>query len=257
MPHAESMSYPRRVHVETYERTGFPAHVTGSKRSGAFSVVTTEYAGGTALPPHAHREGCLIAVVSGRFDDVVGRRRRRFGEGAVFSRTAEQKHANRFDSSMTICLNVPVETDRDRAIHDPRLVASLLAADDDLAIECAVGEALLALREAATAAPSPRVALARELAEDAFASPLTLSEVAREVGMHPAHLARDFRRAYASTFGEYVRSRRVAFAAAELRDGLRPLADISLAAGFYDQSHLTKAFRRVVGTTPGRFRRNC
>jgi AraC-like DNA-binding protein len=38
---------------------------------------------------------------------------------------------------------------------------------------------------------------------------------------------------------------------------VRPLADISLAAGFCDQSHLTKAFRRIAGTTPGRFRRNC
>lgn len=245
------------MQVETYERTGFPAHVTDSKRSGAYSVVTTEYAGGTALPPHAHRDGCLIAVVSGRFDDVVSRRPRRFGAGALFTRMPEQKHANRFDAAMTICLNVPVKTDRDRAIHDPRLVASLLAADDDLTIECAVREALLTLHEAAMTAPSPRVALARELAEDSFASPLTLNDVAREVGMHPAHLARDFRRAYGSTFGEYVRSRRVAFAAAELRAGVRPLADISLAAGFCDQSHLTKAFRRVAGTTPGRFRRNC
>ncbi len=245
------------VHVETYERTGFPAHVTGSKRSGAYSVITTEYAGGTALPPHAHREGCLIAVVSGRFDDVAGRRSRRFGEGALFTRMPEQQHANRFDAALTICLNVPVAMDRDRAIHDPRLVVSLLVADDNLAIECAVGEALLTLSEAAMTAPSPRVALARELAEDAFASPLTLNDVARQVGMHPAQLARDFRRAYGSTFGEYVRARRVAFAAAELRDRLRPLADISLAAGFCDQSHLTKAFRRVAGTTPGRFRRNC
>ena len=245
------------MRVETYERTGFPAHVTDSKRSGAYAVVTTEYAGGTALPPHAHREGCLIAVVSGRFDDVAGRRSRRFGAGALFTRLPEQKHANRFHSATTICLNVAVETDRDRAIHDPRLAASLLDADDALAIECAVSEALLALRESATTAPSPRVALARELAEDSFASALTLAGVAREVGMHPAHLARDFRRAYGSTFGEYVRARRVAFAAGELRAGVRPLADISLAAGFCDQSHLTNAFRRLVGMTPGRFRRNC
>jgi len=246
------------VQVETYERNGFPSHVIDSKHAGGYSIVTTEYAGGTSLPPHAHLQGCLIAVVSGRFDDVIGRRPRRFGDGALFHRAPGQRHANRFESATTICLNIGVDLDRDlsrRALHDPRLVASLLAAGDQLAIECVVREALLALTEEATSAPSPRVARARELAEDAYATPLTLREAAEVAEMHPAQLARDFRRAYGSTFGDYVRARRVAFAAKALRDESRSLADVALAAGFCDQSHLTRAFRSVLGTTPGRYRR--
>ena len=38
-----------------------------------------------------------------------------------------------------------------------------------------------------------------------------------------------------------------------LRSALR-LADIALAAGFYDQSHFTHAFRVVTGSTPARYR---
>ena len=35
----------------------------------------------------------------------------------------------------------------------------------------------------------------------------------------------------------------------------RPIADIALETGFTDQSHLTRVFRRVLGETPGDFRR--
>jgi AraC-like DNA-binding protein len=33
-----------------------------------------------------------------------------------------------------------------------------------------------------------------------------------------------------------------------------PLSDVALAAGFADQSHLTRIFKRVTGMTPGAFR---
>jgi AraC-like DNA-binding protein len=32
-----------------------------------------------------------------------------------------------------------------------------------------------------------------------------------------------------------------------------PIADVAVAVGFHDQAHLTRHFRRHVGTTPGRF----
>lgn len=35
----------------------------------------------------------------------------------------------------------------------------------------------------------------------------------------------------------------------------RPPADVVAVAGFHDQAHLTRQFRRHVGTTPGRFAR--
>ena len=37
--------------------------------------------------------------------------------------------------------------------------------------------------------------------------------------------------------------------------GGRPLAELALAAGFHDQSHLTRVYRELLGTTPGRQRR--
>jgi AraC family transcriptional regulator len=47
---------------------------------------------------------------------------------------------------------------------------------------------------------------------------------------------------------------RLAWAAAELARGGKPLAEIAAGAGFADQSHFTRIFRRHVGTTPARYR---
>jgi AraC-like DNA-binding protein len=48
-------------------------------------------------------------------------------------------------------------------------------------------------------------------------------------------------------------SRRVERARRLLLDGRSP-AEVATATGFYDQSHLTRHFRRLVGVPPGRFR---
>jgi AraC family transcriptional regulator len=250
--------------MRTYQRGGFPAHIIGSHRAGPLTVIETRYPAGTTLPRHAHERGCLIAVLTGTFDDVVGRSIRRYGRSSFFYRAPGERHANRFDNTVR-CANIEVDSDRDlssRTIEDHSLIDALqreLAAADDLSplsIEHIVNEVLESLGHSARGShASPRVARARELADDAFSTPLSLSFAAGTVGLHPAKLARDFRRAYGCTFGEYVRRRRVEYAADALREQARSLAEISVAAGFYDQSHFTNAFRRIIGVTPARFRR--
>jgi len=42
----------------------------------------------------------------------------------------------------------------------------------------------------------------------------------------------------------------------ELTAGDAPLAEVALRAGFADQSHFTREFRRHVGVTPAAFRRS-
>lgn len=49
-------------------------------------------------------------------------------------------------------------------------------------------------------------------------------------------------------------SRRVDLARRLLLGG-QPAGEVATAAGFYDQSHLTRHFKRVLGTTPGRYAR--
>ena len=82
--------------------------------------------------------------------------------------------------------------------------------------------------------------------------PLPLADVARRVGVHPVHLARTFRRVHQITFAGYVRHVRIEFARRELAASDAPLGDIAVAAGFCDQSHFSRLFKRYTGLTPGR-----
>jgi AraC family transcriptional regulator len=95
---------------------------------------------------------------------------------------------------------------------------------------------------------------ARALVDTHFARPLPLVEVAKHVGVHPVHLARTFRRVHRITFAGYVRHVRIEFARRELEASAAPLGDIAAAAGFCDQSHFSRLFKRYTGQTPAEYR---
>lgn len=99
-----------------------------------------------------------------------------------------------------------------------------------------------------------RVRIAREYLDEHCSSSVSLMEVAQVAGLSPYHLCRVFRRDVGLAPHAYQIQVRVRRAAAHLREG----ASIALAAvdsGFYDQAHLTKAFKRVTGVTPGEYLR--
>jgi AraC family transcriptional regulator len=83
---------------------------------------------------------------------------------------------------------------------------------------------------------------------------LSLPGVASALGVSPKRLAGAFIRHGQTTFRRHLHRTRVQHAAGLLQDRTMPLAEIALASGFYDQAHLGRAFRRVIGTTPGQYR---
>lgn len=87
-----------------------------------------------------------------------------------------------------------------------------------------------------------------------FTENLSTEELALEARVHPVHLASVFRRFYRETIGEYVQKLRVAHASKMLLDKDVPLAEVACSAGFSDQSHFTRIYKRYVGITPGAFR---
>jgi AraC family transcriptional regulator len=103
-------------------------------------------------------------------------------------------------------------------------------------------------------APRRWLESARAVVRERFAESLSLCEIAAAVGVSADHLARVFRRCYGCTVGDYVRGVRVEFACARLTGSDLPLAELAIAAGFADQSHFTKVFRRQMGETPAAFR---
>ncbi|GAA3491550.1 AraC family transcriptional regulator [Streptomyces cremeus] len=101
--------------------------------------------------------------------------------------------------------------------------------------------------------PGRRVARdLRELLDARLHQGVILDEAAGLVHAHPTHLIRAFSSAYGIAPHQYLVSRRVDHARRLLLDG-RPPGEVATAVGFYDQSHLTRHFKRLVGTTPGRY----
>jgi AraC-like DNA-binding protein len=94
----------------------------------------------------------------------------------------------------------------------------------------------------------------RELLDERLLEGIALEEAARLVHAHPTHLVRAFSGAFGIAPHQYVMSRRVEMARRLLLDG-QPPGEVATAAGFYNQSHLTRHFKRVVGITPGRYAR--
>jgi AraC family transcriptional regulator len=108
--------------------------------------------------------------------------------------------------------------------------------------------------ERAPGRPPAWLRSAEELLRARLADRIGLGQLAEAVGVHPTYLARAFRAHYGLSVGEYGRRLRLAWAAAELARTDTPLAEIAASAGFADQSHFTRVFRRQVGTTPARYR---
>jgi len=141
-----------------------------------------------------------------------------------------------------------------------QLHTALAHAGDELEAESRltfIGERLRSqLRPNAGAdTPRPDPALARrlrELLDERVVDGLTLDEAAGLVHAHPAHLVRAFSTAYGIAPHQYLNSRRVDRARRLLLDGRSP-GEVASATGFFDQSHLTRHFRKLVGVTPGRY----
>lgn len=96
---------------------------------------------------------------------------------------------------------------------------------------------------------------AKDLLRDTATEASTMEGIAQSVGVHPAHLSREFKRWFRLTPGEYVREYRVNLAKEQLRETESSLAEIAHGAGFADQAHFSNVFRRHTGITPFGYRR--
>jgi AraC family transcriptional regulator len=236
------------------------------------------YPAGLRLPLHVHAKPSITVVAAGALVELDGERLHPTpcAAGAVVVRPAGAPHGNAVGAGGVVNVELELEpalldgTGRAlaRPLVLPRAGVGATAARLRLALrgrERAAGllaeglalELLALLLPAGPALPGPAPWLARvhDRIRDEFRSDLTVTALARAVNVHPVYLARAFRARFGVSPSELVRALRVEWAAAELAAGERPIGEIALAAGYHDQSHLTRAFRAAKGAPPGAFRR--
>jgi AraC family transcriptional regulator len=95
----------------------------------------------------------------------------------------------------------------------------------------------------------------KELLHQHLDGEIKLAKLADECGLSVSHFARSFKKSFGLPVHRYLISLRVEVAKSFLSQTDRSLTDVALQSGFSDQAAFCRTFRALVGTSPGRWRR--
>lgn len=249
----------------------------------SLEIVSAWFPPDARLGQHTHPRALFGVMLEGAFRTSIIGREVDYDASSAWTEPAEERHANvasRAGAHVLIIQPRPDNTDLaatyrelfDEVVHcraaELRIDAMRLEAEcavrDDLSplVAEGMGLALLArgarhFRRARHHATHPAWLLqARDYLHAHCLERVQLSVLARMVGVHPSRLAHEFRRHLHASPGEYLRGLRLTWAAQQLRGADASIADVATRAGFYDQSHFSRLFRRQFGVTPAAWRRD-
>jgi len=124
----------------------------------------------------------------------------------------------------------------------------------EIAVRTARSQAAAPPRTARGGLTPKRLRMVKDYIEANLVDEITLSDLAAVAGVSYAHFCRAFHTSVGMASHQYIVRRRIDMAKELLANSNLPIAEIAPSVGFGDQSHLTKHFRRIVGTTPRQFR---
>ena len=253
-----------------------------SLEAGGFRVLDATFPPLLSLPRHYHeRAGFSVVLEGGIAKDFSGKQYTSPACGVVtmppgeshkawFAREGAHmlivEPAGTLEENLRPCARVldQVNYFRDDAVAGIAWrIAHELQDPDDFSCLAVEGLVLVLIAKAARCSPLAGASgertpdwlvRAQEYLHENFSSSIQISEVAAAAGVHPVYLARVFRSCFGASPGEYLRRLRLHWAERQLTSSNTPLSDIALQAGFSDQSHFTRAFKRHSGLTPGRYR---
>jgi AraC-like DNA-binding protein len=96
---------------------------------------------------------------------------------------------------------------------------------------------------------------ASELLHENLHGRIQLSEIASECRLSVSYFARSFKAAYGVSAHRWLIQHRIEHAKELMSQTRMPLMDVALESGFSDQAAFTRTFQRLVGVSPGRWRR--
>ena len=233
------------------------------------------------LPPHVHERASFAVMLEGSFDLGINHRAYSCEPQSAVTEPAEERHDNKLGNAgahVVVVQPDPAAVQRlgpcggwfddvhfvRTAPASPvawRIARELRAPDaaTPLAVEGLVLEMLALCTRTSDRpyeAPTPSwLTRAREQVHDCFLNPPRIRDLATSAGVHPDHLARAFRLRFGIPIGTYVRRLRLDWAATRLETSEDSISAIALDAGFADQSHFTRRFKRYTGLTPQAYRR--
>jgi AraC family transcriptional regulator len=260
-----------------FSSMGMPEPVKSFEMDG-FLLTERFHPPNWVLPKHCHEAAIIGFILGGSLTEFADNRSYECAPFDLQVLPAGEDHSYKFGQARVHCITIEVKPQRlervrlfsdvlDRVrFFNGAMLSTLLSR---LYKEFRMGDSAsvltvegLVLETLGAAAQSPRCASAaqprwlgeaRDFIHTHFAEAVSLTGLALLVEVHPAHLARMFRKHYGCSVGDYVRRLRLDYSVKQLATD-RPLAEIASAAGFYDQSHFTHAFKLEMGMTPAAYR---
>src|SRR5918993_4034027 len=250
--------------------------VLKNRTVSGFRLMETLYSKSLRVPKHDHEEAICCIALTGSCTERYRNRSRDIKPLTVDYLPATHGHSLTFPSVGVRAFSIDISAqwlergkdyslDLTESIHSRagfacslvmRLYREFQTSDSEssLAIE---GLGLELLAEISRQQPSTEghcapkwLSLVRDILHEHYAERLRLEPVAKAVGVHPVHLAREFRKHFGCTVGDYLRHLRIDYASIQLLKSNKPLAEIASDAGFADQSHFSRFFKRFTHMTP-------
>ena len=100
----------------------------------------------------------------------------------------------------------------------------------------------------------PKLRQVTDYIAENFADEIKLTELAHVAGMSDFHFAREFKKTTGFSPHQYLINFRIERSKTYLKQDGLTLSEVSLRSGFSHQSHFTRLFRKITGTTPKSFR---
>lgn len=239
-----------------------------------------QYAPLDAMAQHSHNDDTLGVILDGDFVEQIGASERHYKRGCVTFGPAGLTHSQRFGAAGARQIIVTPESDwvsylasKGVRLADAPFVQgpqflqlgtkllNEVQRDDDFTLvarESILLEIIAAFGRAGIAHPVGRppawLVAARDYLHAHATAPLCMKDIARAVGRHEIHLAREFKRYFGMSVGSYLRQARTERAADLLRKTSSNITDIALRCGFANHAHLCRVFKAYFGMSPSQYR---
>ena len=240
---------------------------------GPLLLLEKEHPSGTVLARHDHPEENFTLILEGGMHELAQGRDFTCGPGSLLVKSGDAWHVNRYGDGVTRSFVAAWYDNRHfecvpRGIRfqdrgpAARIASRMYAeftdpdADSPVVYEGLLWEVLVGSPSTSGRRPPTWLRRVHDRVVEEYRAGISIQSLARDASIHPEHLSRAFRSYYGIQIAHYARRLRLEWAANALRTSDRPLTEIAHAAGFSDQSHLTRCFRNAIGTTPARYRRD-
>lgn len=251
----------------------YSGSVVDSKEMENFSISIGSHTQDTKVRPHSHKKPYLCLCLDGRYEETTFRNSRVVEIGTCLFRGANFEHANQFYNQDVKLLNVeindPIKFMEENSFKLPkdtlirpgtidlyRLLHFFKCGLPDYLLNILCYESVIMHFDMMPVKGKlDWIRKVKEKIHDDPYSPISLSKLSNEFSLHPNYIVRKFKSITGYKLSDYLNKIRIEMSLAKMIETEDSLTKIALEAGFCDQSHFNRNFKKHFPTSPKNFRK--